>query len=279
MGWPKKKRKTTTEIVKEKFTQSKIVKFTYLQTLALDGGLTKAKSIAGETEAKEEVLTGENVKKNFFQKVEDVANKALSVIDPIGILPKFSNPFGTKTSVSTKQTIKESGWTLTKTWNQPQFDIIRYAIGIKELTIAQFTYEQVSELISIPWASPKEVIKVSLNVSEFIPRVFPPGTYIEYYIKPNIQDFSWIRINPIGSPSVFNEDGTIVPRIINFNVERPISSRLEENYITTEEPVKEVVFRALLKRPNEIEGTTASADGYSPILKSYRLLMVPRNGL
>lgn len=279
MGWPKKKRKTTTEIVKEKFTQSKIVKFTYLQTLALDGGLTTAKSIAGETEAKEETLTGENVKKNFFQKAEDFANKALSVIDPIGILPKFNNPFGTKTSVSTKQTIKESGWTLTKTWNQPQFDIIRYAIGIKELTIAQFTYEQVSELISIPWSSPKEVIKVSLNVSEFIPRVFPPGTYIEYYIKPNISDYSWIRINPIGSPSVFNEDGTIVPRIINFNVERPISSRLEENYITTEEPVKEIVFRALLKRPNEIEGTTASADGYSPILKSYRLLMVPRNGL
>jgi hypothetical protein len=279
MGWPKKKRKTKTEVTKEKFTLSKIVKFTYLQTLAIDGGLTTAKGIGGETEAKEETTTGNDVRRNFFQKAEDEANKLIGSIDPIGVLPKISNPFGKKVSVDTKQTTKESGWTVTKIWNQPQFDIIRYAIGIRELTIAQFTYEQVSELISVPWASPKEIIKVSLNVSEFIPKVFPPGTYIEYYIKPNIKDFSWVRINPIGSPSVFNEDGSLVPRIINFNVERPISSRLEDNYITTEEPVKEIVFRALLKRPDLLEGTEISADGYSPILKSYRLLMVPRNGL
>jgi len=271
----KSKKKTSIEVTKEKFTQSKIVKFTYLQTLAIDRGVTKVRKIAGETEGTEETTKGRDVRQNLSSKVEEGLN---NVLDTIG-LPGISSPFGKKVTKDVKQTVKQTGWNVVKIWNQPQFDIIRYAIGIKELTIAQFTYEQVSELVSIPWSSPKEVSKVTLSVSEFIPKVFPPGVYIEYYIRPNIKDFPWTRINPIGSPSVFNEDGTIVPRIINFNVERPISSRLEDSYITTEEPVKEVIFRAILKRPDNIEGTTASADGYSPILKSYRLLMVPKNGL
>jgi hypothetical protein len=270
----RKRRKTSTEVVKEKFTESKIVKLSYLETLALDGGLTSTKQLAPETEATETVNADGTVKRNTSQKVED----ALRSIPVLGkAIP--GSPFGRKTTVDTKQTVKESGWSVTKVWNQPQFDILRYAIGIKELTIAQFTYEQVSEIISIPWKSPKEIIKVSLTTSEFVPNVFPPGTYIEYYVRPNIKDFVWTRINPIGNPSVFKDDGTIVPRIINFNMERPISAKLEENFISTDEPVNEIVFRALLKRPDTVENTDTSAEGYSPILKSYRLLMVPRNGL
>lgn len=270
-----KKKKTSVQVTKERFTQSKIVKFTYLQTLAISGGLTKTSAIAGETEASEETTTGQDQRRNFAAQASDAANQ---ILDPLGI-GGLESPFGKKTKTNIRQTVKQTGWNVIKVWNQPQFDIIRYSIGIKDLTIAQFTYEQVSELVSIPWSSPKEISKVTLSVSEFIPKVFPPGVYIEYYIRPNIKDFPWARINPIGSPSVFNEDGSIVPRIINFNVERPISSRLEDSYITTEEPVKEIIFRALLKRPDELVGTTASSDGYSPILKSYRLLMVPKNGL
>lgn len=273
----KSKKRTSVEKVKERITESKIVKFTYLQTLAINNKLTTARKIAGETEATTQENNNDSFTRNRAAKIEDAVNQA---IDPIGILPGGLPGIGGKrTSKNVKQTIKDSGWSVTKVWRQPQFDIIRYAIGIKELTVAQFTYEPVSEFISIPWASPKEIIKVVLNVDQFIPKVFPPGVYTEFYVKPNIENYDWIRINPLGTPTVFKEDGTIVPRIVNFNVEKPISSRLEDNYIYTEEPVREILFRAILKRPDALEGTTATADGYSPILKSYRLLMTPRNGL
>ncbi len=282
IGLFKKRRKTTTETTNYKKTLSKIVKFSYLQTLAIDGGLTTARGIAGETEAKESKTDSKKINTSLQDKVITAGADVLSNI--FGDLPSTMagvarSLFGKKITSETTVDVKESGWTLTKIWNQPQFDIIRYAIGIKELTVAQFTYEQVSEFVSKPWSSPKDIIKVTSIVDQFIPGIFPVGTYIKYYVKPNIEESDWTQINPLGLPSVFNEDGSIVPRIINFNTERPISSGLEESYVLTSKPVREIVFKAVLTRPTQLEGTTASADGYSPILKSYRLLMYPANGL
>jgi len=286
MSFGKKKRRTTVDKVNKKITLSKIVKLSYLQTLAVDGGLSTVNELAGETEATEENLSNQEITKSKLSKFldnganNDIANLLFLVTDlPPGLGDLARSLFGKKTTVDVKMNIKDSGWTLTKTWNQPQFDIIRYAIGIKELTVAQFRYQEVSEFISTAWKSPKEITKVFTTVDQFIPNVFPPGNYIKYYVKPNIEGTDWIQINPLGLPSVFNNDGTIVPRIINFNTEKPLSSRLEENYIFTDSPVKEVVFRAVLSRPDTIEGSTASADGYSPILRSYRISMVPKNGL
>ena len=282
MGLFRSRKRTTVEKVNKKVTLSKIVKFTYLQTLAIDGGLTSAKEISGETEASETNTDLQNEKKDtatrFIDKFDNVLSNILLDL-PLGAGSIARSLFGKKRTVDTKVNIKDSGWSLTKTWNQPQFDIVRYAIGIKELTVAQFTYEEVSEFISTPWKSPKEIVKALVSVDQFIPNVFPTGNYITYYIKPNIQNADWIQINPIGLPSVFNKDGSIVPRIINFNTEKPLSSRLEDGYFYTESPVKEVVFRAVLTRPSELEGTTASPEGYSPVLRSYRLSLVPKNGL
>lgn len=284
MGLFRKKRKTTVENINKKLTLSKIVKFSYLQTLAIDGGLTSAKEIAGETEGSQETTQNQNINKSlvdkFHDKAGDIMNSIFLVSDlPPGIGDLARSLFGKKITTDVKMDIKESGWTLTKVWNQPQFDIVRYAIGIKDLNISQFTYEEVSEIVSTPWISPKEIVKVVLNVDQFIPNIFPAGNYITYYIKANIADSEWIQINPIGLPSVFKEDGSIVPRIINFNTERPLTSRLEDGYFTTSAPVKEIVFRAVLTRPNSLDETTADASGYSPVLKSYRILMTPKESL
>lgn len=281
MGLFSKKKKTTTEKINKKITLNKIIKFSYLQTLAVNGGLVSAKEIAGETEAKENTINDEQIKKSNLPVLAEQLNLNSSIFGdlPPGIGEIANSLFGKKTTKSTTINTKETGWSVSKIWNQPQFDIIRYAIGIKELSIDQFSYEQVSEIISIPWASPKEIIKVSLVADQYIPSIFPPGNYITYYIKANIENADWIQINPLGSPSVFKEDGSIVPRIINFNTEKPLSSRLEEVYFNTSEIVKEIVFRAVLSRPETIEGQNFDPAGYSPILKSYRLLMSPRNGL
>jgi hypothetical protein len=259
------KRRTTVEKVNKRVTLSKIVKFTYLQSLALDGGLTSAGELGGTTEGTSGTSEDGTSTSNLISKIA-------------GPQSLGSKLFGKKTTVTTKTDYKETGWTLTKVWNQPQFDIIRYAIGIKELTVAQFTYEQTSEIVSKPWGSPKEIVKLVLNVDQFIPSNFVTGDYIEYFVRPNIQDFDWIRINPIGLPSVFGEGGNVIPRIINFNTEKPLSSRFEDAYFFTTSPVKEVIFRAVLKRP-DVLADGSSAEGFSPILRSYRLNLIPRNGL
>jgi hypothetical protein len=281
------KKKTTVTEEETNLVLSKIVKFTYLQSLAIDGGLTSARDIAGETDARQEedVLNNRNLSADskFVENNSELVNAILGSPLPGGAGEKFNEIaqelFGKKTETSVKVDYKESGWTLTKVWNQPQFDIIRYAIGIRDLTVAQFTYQETSEIISKPWGAPKEIVKVILNVDQFVPSVFPPGNYIEYYVKPNSEDADWVQINPLGFPSIFKEDGSVVPRIISFNTEQPLGARLEESYVTTEQPVKEIVFRALLKRPTSLENTTVSANGYSPVLRSYRLLLTPKNGL
>ena len=280
----RKKRKTeTTTSVNEQSLQ-KIIKLSYIQSLALSGGIIDTKSLLETSATSTTTDLGNSNSENLIEK---------QIVDRFGVggshlvggtigsliggslgsvLGTFAALFGKKVEKSGNIKIEDSGWQLVKTWNQPEFDLLRYAIGIKDLAISTFTYVNVSEVVSTPWVSPKEILKVTLTVDQFIPNNFPPGVYIEYYIKPDTKDADWIRINSLNSSTQYKEDGTIVPRIITFNTEKPISSRIEESYITTKEPVKSIRFRALLKRPESLEG-------YSPILKSYRLSFSLRNGL
>ena len=281
-------KKTKTETTKKKIqtTYSKIVKLSYLQSLSVDSGVARVEDFVTETDSEEDInrnidpkSLGVNEKKNRSPDSQTYGIGSLlglggSILDSI-----LGGVFGRKkVLVSAKADIRSSGWSITKIWNQPQFDILRYAIGIKELDIAQFSYTNISEFISVPWVSPKEISKIILNVDQFIPPGFPNGKYIKYYVKPNTENSNYIEVNPIGLPTEFKEDGTAVPRIISFNVEKPINSNLEESYIYTTEPVTEIVFKAVLSRPSSL-ADGSPADGFSPILKSNRLLMYPKNGL
>lgn len=285
MGIFSRRKKTTVEKETTKTAISKIVKFSYLQTLAIDGGLGNVRDLAGETEATEEEFNDSQVNENLVERLRGKVSDTLTNLGDLFSGPIFSGIasalFGKKVSRDVNVNVKDSGFTVTKTWNQPQFDVIRYALGIREISLAQFTYEKVSEFTSQPWLSPKEITKVNLIVDQFIPSEFPLDTnYIEYYIKPDISDAQWIRINPLDLPTVYNSDGSIVPRIISFNTEQPVNANLESSYINTESPVKSIRFKAVFKRPDSIEGRPeVSANAYSPVLKSYRLLLTPRNGL
>lgn len=295
--------RTTTTTKTASVLETKIIKLSYLQTLAISGGLTNAKDLAGETAARTNTISSNSASASDIKEFGREYGSLLRgrgavggfIGEALGILPigtggvtswLLGGALNSAASLfvrsrSTQQSIKtvDSGWSVIKTWNQPQFDIIRYAIGIKELNITQFTYEPVSETISKPWTSPKEIIKVVVYVDQFIPSSFPSGgSYIEYYVRPDIEGIDWIRINGIGLPTVFNSDGTIVPRVVSFNVERPVSSIVEQAYITTPKPVTSIRFKAILRRPDTLESGEV-ADSYSPILKSYKLIMTPRGGL
>lgn len=277
MGLFKKKKRTETQTEKVTTTLNKIVKLTYIQSLAVNGGLVDARTISGETDATKEEFKDVDKAKDKLSKLATptalaAAGSYLFGINPIIGSKLIQGLFGKKVTKDVSVTVEDSGWSLVKTWSQPQFDVIRYAIGIKELTVSQFTYVPVSEIVSKPWAAPKEITKVVLRVDQFIPPQFPPGIFIEYYIKPDVKDSDWIRINALDAPTQYNDKGLIVPRIITFNTERPVSSRLEDAYVNTEEPVKSIRFKAILKRPEAL--TT-----FSPVLKNYRLVFSLRNGL
>lgn len=273
-----KKKKTKTEVIEYNLTLAKVVKLTYLESLALEGSLISAGEFETDGEDEFQKLEDES---QYSQNEADRISRRIkqSGTDPAGIISGIVSAFGKKTKQSRQLEARQNGYQVARVWNQPQFDIIRYAIGIKDVTVAQFTYAKNSEIVSVPFRSPKEITKVVCRASQFIPSIFPPGNYIEYYIKANQEGSNWIRINPLDFATVFDDSGRIIPRVINFNTEAPLQSRLEESFVITEKPVTEVLFKAILGRPESLENTTVSADGYSPILKSYRLLMTPRDGL
>lgn len=163
---------------------------------------------------------------------------------------------------------QDTGWTISRSWLETYWDKIRYAVGVRDVGINQFSYESVSELVSIVYSFPGEVDKVSLIVSEIIPNDFPKGiNYIEYYVSQD-PDIKWYQINPLDSPTIFSQDGNIVPRIINFNSPKPAVTNNENKYVTTKNPVTSLRLRVVFKRPQNIE----NSESMTPILKSYRLM-------
>ncbi len=283
MGIFSSKKKTTTEKFSDTTVSHKLIKLTYLQTLSVTSNLASISELAGETAGSTTEFDDDKVKsnKNLLTTIGRIIEGRIKdpIIDKIygGIVNKL---FGKSVSTSVSGTVTDSGWHVVKSFLEPAFDKIRYAIGIRELTVARFTYEQTSEVVSKVWISPKEISKIYLIVDEFIPPQFDPGpAWIEYYVKPELENQDWVRINPMGGKSVFKDNGELVPRIININGEKPVNTRLEDAYITTKEPVKAVRFKAILRRPDSIVDSDIEASAYTPILKSYRMMFAMRGGL
>lgn len=174
-----------------------------------------------------------------------------------------------KTSSNTK--LDSSGLKIKDQWLQPYFDRIRYTIGIRELVVAQYTFSERSELISVPYLSAKEVIKVYVMVDEYIPPSFDQHTnWIKYFIKPEGFD-DWLEVAPMNLSTRFNDTGEIIPKIINFNIPKPAIVATENKFNYTSDPVTKLRFRAILSRP-----TGGDFASITPLLKSYRMIMVPR---
>lgn len=234
-----KKKKTT--VTKTTTVNTKVIKLTYLQTLAVSQNLLKPEEL--ETDSKVN----------------------------IPISASSSSSFLGKNKKKTSATADTTGLKLKDSWFQPYFDKIRYTIGIRELTAAKYTFAETSEFVSVPFLSPKEVIKVHAIVDEYIPPQFDTNlVWIKYYIKPEGTD-EWIQINPLNAPTRFDAAGDIIPKIINFNLPKPSIVASENKFNYTSEPVKKIRFRAVLSRP--LDSNSASI---TPLLKSYRMIMSPR---
>lgn len=231
---------------------TRLVRLSYLQTVAVSDDSTAIGKLAGTTE-------GRNTS-NFAS-------------DPGS--PGFLG-IGSEGPSSSSTTFSDSGWSISRTWLETMWDRIRWAIGVKEIGIYAYRYAETSEFVSVPYLVPTSVEKVSIRVDELVPTSFPNSQrWIQYFVSGD-NGQNWYQINPLDRPSLFSgSEFRPVPRIINFLDPSLIREDDDENkYIGVTNPVKSVRLKVVFIRPG---GTTNEL--LSPILKSYRLLIYPTGGL
>lgn len=230
---------------------TRLIRLSYLQTLAVmdDGALLS--QLAGESPG---------------------ASRNFTASDPGS--PGFLG-IGSEGPSTMSSTFTDSGWSISRTWVETWWDKIRWAIGIREIGIYSFQYVEASEIVSIPFRSPKPISKVSIKVDELIPATYPQSQrWIQYFISGDNGN-NWHRINPMDSPSTYQEQsGVPIPRTIMFNPDFEIEDDEVNRYIKLNTPVTEIRFKAVLIRP-----TGEKFDKTSPILKGYRIFLYPKEGL
>ena len=176
-----------------------------------------------------------------------------------------------RTSTSTQ----DSGWQVAQSFLTVSYDKMRYAIGIRELSIFNYRFSPTSEFVTKKFTSPKEIIKAQLEVVEEIPAEFNPNhRYIEYYLS--FDGENWHRINPTDSPTLYLDDGQIAPEIINvnFDVAGAGPNQTVKN-ISTDNPANAVRLKVVMKN----DPSLGDSDMYSPVLKKYRIKLFPRTSL
>lgn len=229
---------------------SREVKLTYLQSQQVRVGLRDAGEIAGEGGGVGTVNSG--------------TSKPGS--------PGFLGIGGSAPSSFSSQA-SDTGWIISRTWDETSFNVIRYGIGIRDIGVFNYQFASVSELVTRPWKSPKPIYKVQLETVEQIPSIYPVGPeYIEYYVSHNGNE--WHRLIPLSHPTKVDSEGNILPKTLTFNPDVGGEAPELVKFVTTDEPVLQVRLRIILKA-----AAVDNADRYSPILKSYRLKIYPLGGL
>lgn len=234
---------------------SRVVKLTYLQTQQVRGGGRDLGELVGEGGG-----------------VGHVATATSSPGSPgfLGIPFLGGSPAKSQSSDS-----NDTGWVISRSWDETHYDMVRYAIGVKELGVFSYRFAPVSEFVSKPFRFPKEIQKVQLVAVEQIPAIYPVGPrYIVYQVSPD-NGRTWHRINPLDHPDLIGDDGLVVPRTLTFNADVAGEGSTVQKFVQTDQPVTSLRFRAIFLAAADIE----QSDRHTPILKRYRLKCYPKGGL
>lgn len=230
---------------------SREVKLSYLQSLQIIEDQSSLAEIAGTTEGVSFTATRTYGGRSGF----------------LGI--------GAKGASSTSVSFNDSGWVVQRQWAETYWDKIRYAIGIRDIGVFSYRYARASERVSVPFTSPKEILKVSCEVDEFIPAILPDTRrWILYYVSID-NGQTWLQVNPLEQPTLYAEDGSIVPRTITINLDDGGPQGDDVKAIRSDSGVYNVRFRWVMFT----DPTLPDGDRFSPVLKGYRLRILPRGGL
>lgn len=236
---------------------SRLVKLTYLQTVKTYFNNASVSEYAGETES-----SASNVSSSSGGPKSGLLGFIVDLI------------FGTSQS-STSASTSDSGWRVAKQWLEVNYNKMRYAIGVRELSVFNYRFSPTSEFVSKKFTSPKEIIKAQLEVVEEIPAEFNPNQrYIEYYLS--FDDENWHRVNPTDSPSLYLDDGQIAPEIltVNFDIAGSGPNQTVKN-IATDSPATSVRLKVVIKN----DPSLSNSESYTPVLKKYRVKLFPKTSL
>jgi hypothetical protein len=169
----------------------------------------------------------------------------------------------------------------------------RYVIGIRDINIMSYQFEEKSEIVSkqfsiIPDGQTEETSKtiikeIMLYANEKIPqsylsKISTSNDWIQYYIS--LDDVNWHRISPqhhqpVTATVQWDETkGTgFPPKIYEINgnmTDLESSFQLYKGYLTSDTPVRKVRLKIVMSRPTDI----TDAESTSPILEDYALRII-----
>jgi len=172
-----------------------------------------------------------------------------------------------------KRREQDSGWVLGKIIKEVLWDVVAWRIGVRELALNSFVFAPVSSMVTVPAVSPRPIWKVALETRETIPSSFRASEAWIVYEVTFDEGQTWHRINPLGKPTRFAEDGSVVPRVITIGHETGAPDPETKSLPPAE--VRSARLRATLFSDTSSTGS----DRLSPLLHQYRLLLYVRDGL
>lgn len=122
----------------------------------------------------------------------------------------------------------------------------RWAIGVQDVVFGQETYENVSEVVTLPYDVPEETTSIYLVVDDET----PTGTKISYSLSFD-DGATWYSINPINKPNIMLPTGYLVPQRIFINSDLSLTRKQNtltgvDGYVNTSD--RKVRVRGILEK-------------------------------
>lgn len=216
---------------------------------------TKTKTVTKDVELSYEesllVFSGE-------QEVEETSASVKANYGPSFSLPGVGNIFS-----SGGTTVEKSGYKFHSARTEQRNDAVRYVIGIRDVEVLTTTFAPESTYISKPFEIPSPIRQVHFRADASVPFTTSVGEPIQYSLSFD-GGSTWTRVANGNEPPRYS-GGTRVPSVVLVNSGVPEDARDERfGYVETKGPVREVMVRIDLARPEGDPGTT-------PIVKKYAL--------
>jgi hypothetical protein len=151
----------------------------------------------------------------------------------------------------------------------------RYAIGLRDINIMSYQFEEKSEFVSKKYETQESIQKIMLYANEKIPqsyleKISTANDWIQYYIS--IDDVNWHRISLMHHQPVSDD---FPPKIFEINgnkADLESAFQLHKAYLDSETPVKGVRLKVVMQRPvgKDYEGSEFT----TPILEDYALRVI-----
>ena len=141
-------------------------------------------------------------------------------------------------------------------------DAYRYSIGIKDINLAYYNFQNEGEYISEVFETKDPITSVTLEADDFIPTHIGEGDGIQYFLNFNEGD-QWYPIVPVSR----SYQGVCQYEINNGNLDRylrPSQKSQAQGILTLFETIQRVQLKIVLSKPEDAEIQT-------PMVYDYRL--------